>query len=133
MDKVDVILCHDAACKLKDLSYREFAEKLNLSVTAVHNRIQVLIDMGIIRKFTAAPKHFCPKCNSRPLLWKLKKPCNIRMLTPKLQSQGSIYWLAVGGGNILYVGAYFDNICELEPLVSFIKENCCRCLNPPWE
>ena len=30
--------------------------------------------------------------------------------------------MAVGGGNILYIGAYIKNIYELEPLVSFIKE-----------
>ncbi len=38
-------------------SHRELAEKLNLSVTAVHNRIQALIDADIIRKFTARPEH----------------------------------------------------------------------------
>ncbi len=35
------------------LSYAELAEKLNLPVNAVHKRIQLLIETGVIRKFTA--------------------------------------------------------------------------------
>ena len=35
------------------LSYAELAEKLNLSVNAVHKRIQLLIETGVIRMFTA--------------------------------------------------------------------------------
>jgi DNA-binding Lrp family transcriptional regulator len=30
--------------------------------------------------------------------------------------------LAIGGGNVLYVGAYLKHISELEPLVRFVKE-----------
>ena len=103
------------------LSYRELAEKLNLSVTAVHNRIQVLIGMGIIRKFTAKPSIFVQNA-IHVFCFGSSKSNAIRDLTPKLERQGSIYWLAVGGGNILYVGAYIKNIHDLEPLVSFIKE-----------
>jgi DNA-binding Lrp family transcriptional regulator len=35
--------------------YRALAEKLNLSVNAVHKRVQTLIDQGIIREFIARP------------------------------------------------------------------------------
>ena len=52
VDKTDVILCQLLLADSR-LSYRKLAEKLNLSVTAVHNRIQSLIEMGIIRKFNA--------------------------------------------------------------------------------
>ncbi len=120
MDKVDVILCMMLLANSR-LSYRELAEKLNLSVTAVHNRIQVLIDMGIIRKFTARPGIFAQNA-IHVFCFGNSKTNSIRDLTPKLEKQGSIYWLAVGGGNILYIGAYIKNIYELEPLVSFIKE-----------
>jgi len=52
MDKVDVILCQLLMANSR-LSYRELADKLNLSVTAVHKRIQSIMELGIIRKFTA--------------------------------------------------------------------------------
>jgi DNA-binding Lrp family transcriptional regulator len=51
VDKTDIILSQLLLGKSR-LSYRELAEKLDLSVTAIHNRIQTLIDMGFIRKFT---------------------------------------------------------------------------------
>ena len=40
-------------------SYAELAEKLNLSVNAIHKRIQLLIEKGIIRRFTASSSDFC--------------------------------------------------------------------------
>jgi len=103
------------------LSYRELAEKLNLSVTAVHNRIQDLINVGIIRKFTAKPSLLTQNA-IHILIIGNSKANSIRDLKPKLESHSSIYWLAVGGGNILYIGAYLKHIAELEPLVSFIKQ-----------
>lgn len=102
-------------------SYRELAEKLNLSVTAIHNRIQTLIDMGIIRKFTAKPSIIVQNA-IHILIMGNTKTNSINNLKEKLKNQGSIYWLAVGGGNALYIGAYIKHIAELEGLVSFIKE-----------
>ena len=103
------------------LSYRELAEKLNLSVTAVHNRIQSLIEMGIIRKFNAKLTLFA-KHGILVFIFGTSKTKSIRDLNPKLEKNGSIYWLAIGGGNFLYIGAYLKNISELEPLVRFVKE-----------
>ena len=120
MDKTDVILCQLLLANSR-LSYRELAEKLNLSVTAVHNRIQSLIEMGIIRKFNAKLS-LIAKNGIHILIFGTSKTNSIRDLNPKLEKHGSIYWLALGGGNVLYIGAYLKNIAELEPLVRFIKE-----------
>lgn len=103
-------------------SYRELAEKLNLSVTAVHNRIQVLIDVGIIRKFTARPSILAQNA-IHILVFGNTKTNSINKIRDKLKDEGAIYWLAVGGGNAIYIGAYIKKIAELEPLVSYIKEN----------
>lgn len=103
------------------LSYRELAEKLDLSVTAIHNRIQSLIDVGIIRKFTAGLSIFAQNA-IHVFIYGNSKTNSISNLKPKMEKQGSIYWLAVGGGNVLYVGAYLRNISELESLVRFVKE-----------
>ncbi|MCW4004927.1 MAG: winged helix-turn-helix transcriptional regulator [Candidatus Bathyarchaeota archaeon] len=120
MDKTDVILCMMLLANSR-LSYRELAEKLNLSVTAVHNRIQDLIDRGIIRKFTARPSILVQNA-IHILLIGTSRANSIRNLKPKLENHGSIYWFAVGGGNVLYIGAYLKHIAELEPLVNFIKQ-----------
>ncbi len=103
------------------LSYRELAEKLDLSVTAIHNRIQSLVELGIIRKFTARPSIYAQNA-IHIFIYGNSKTNSIRDLSSKLQKQGSIYWLAVGGGNFLYMGAYLKNIVELESLARFVKE-----------
>ena len=120
MDKTDVILCQLLLANSRS-SYRELAEKLDLSVTAVHNRIQSLIEMGIIRKFTAKLSIFAQNA-IHVLVFGSSKTNSIRDLVSKLAKNKSIYWLAVGGGNILYIGAYLKNIAELEALSRFIKE-----------
>ncbi len=121
MDKTDIILCQLLLGNSR-LSYRELAEKLNLSVTAVHNRIQTLIEMGIIRTFTTRISIFAKK--AIPLLiFGSSKTTSINNLKQKIEKHKRIYWLSVGGGNVLYIGAYLENIAELDGVVRFIKEN----------
>jgi DNA-binding Lrp family transcriptional regulator len=120
LDNTDVILSQLLLANSR-LSYRELAEKLDLSVTAVHNRIQSLVELGVIRKFTAKPSIYSQNA-IHIFIYGSSKASSIRDLSPKLQSQGSIYWLSVGGGNVLYIGAYLKNISELEALARFVKE-----------
>ncbi len=120
MDNTDVILCQLLLANSR-LSYRELAEKLDLSVTAVHNRIQSLIDIGIIRKFTTSISAFAQYA-IHVFIYGNSKTNSVANLKSKLETQGSIYWLAVGGGNVLYVGAYLRSLGDLEPMVRFVKE-----------
>jgi len=119
LDKTDLILCQLLLANSR-LSYRELAEKLDLSVTAVHNRIQSLVDTGIIRKFTTSVSIFAQNA-IHVFIYGTSKTNSITNLTEKLEKQGSIYWLAMGGGNFLYIGAYLKNLGELESQVRFIK------------
>ena len=120
MDKTDVILSQLLLANSRS-SYRELAEKLNLSITAVHNRIQSLIEMGIIRKFIARPSLFGTNA-IHVFIYGASKANSSNDLKMKLEKQGAIYWIAIGGGNFLYIGAILKTIAELEALVSFIKE-----------
>ena len=120
MDQTDAIPCQ-LLLQNSRLSYRELAEKLDLSVTAVHNRIQSLIDTGIIRRFTAGLSVLAQGA-IHVLIFGNPKTTAINALRPKLEKQGSIYWLAVAGGNVLYIGAYIRDIAELDGLARFVKE-----------
>ncbi len=119
MDKTDVILSMLLLSNSR-LSYRELAERLNLSVTAVHNRIQSMIETGIIRKFTAKPSIFISGATP-VLVFGSSKALHVKDLLMKLAQHGSIYWLAIAGGNYLYVGSYLKSIGELESLVNYVK------------
>ncbi len=81
-----------------------------------------MVDAGIIRKFTATLSILAQGA-IHVLIFGVSKTNSINNLKPKLEKQGSIYWLAVAGGNILYVGAYIQHIAELDQLVRFVKEN----------
>lgn len=120
MDKTDIILCQLLLGNSR-LSYSELADTLNLSVTAVHKRIQDLIESGVIREFTAKLSIFQLGA-LHILVFGRSKLNSVQGLPEKLESNGLIYWFSVGGGNLLYIGAYLQNIGELEDLVNFLKE-----------
>jgi DNA-binding Lrp family transcriptional regulator len=120
MDKTDVTLIQLLLVNSR-LSYGALAEKLGLSVNAVHKRIHSLIETGVIRKFTAKLGALAVNFVN-VFIWGTSQLNSLQGLPDKLKTQGSIYWLAVGGGKYLYIGAYLRNINELEPLVSYIRK-----------
>jgi DNA-binding Lrp family transcriptional regulator len=121
LDKTDLILCQLLLANSR-MSYRELAEKLDLSITAIHNRIQSLIDAGIIRKFTTSLSIFAQNA-IHVFIYGNSKTKSITSLKTKMENHGSIYWLAVAGGNFLYIAAYLKSLTEMEALVRFVKEN----------
>jgi Lrp/AsnC family leucine-responsive transcriptional regulator len=120
MDKTDIALIQLLLPNSR-LSYGEMAEKLGLSVNAVHKRIQLMVEAGVIRKFTAKVSLKWAKAII-VFISGISQMSYVHWLPDKLRTQGSIYWLAVGGGNYLYIGAYIKSLNELEPLVSYIKK-----------
>ena len=103
------------------LPYAELAEKLNLSVNAVHKRIQLLIEAGVICKFTA--KVSLPAAKAIVVFVSGTSQLeSFQHLPDKLRIQGSIYWLALGGGKFVYIGAHLRSLNDLDPLVNFVKK-----------
>ncbi len=120
MDKLDVILSLSLLNNSRT-SYRELAEDLGLSVNAVHKRIKSLIDSGIIRKFTA--KISLPALQAVPvMIYGKSEADSLVNIHEELGKHSSIYWVALAGGNYLYIGAYLKNISELAPLVDYVKK-----------
>ena len=103
------------------LSYVELAEKLNLSVNAIHKRIQLLIETEVIRRFTAKVSLQSAKAIV-VFIYGTSHMGSFRDLPFKLKVHGSIYWLAEGGGKFLYIGVYLKNLIELVGLVEFLKK-----------
>jgi Lrp/AsnC family transcriptional regulator, leucine-responsive regulatory protein len=120
MDKTDICLIM-LLSENSRLSYAELAEKLNLSVNAIHKRIQLLIQNGIIRKFTAKVSLYAAKATLVTLSG-VSQLASFHELPDKLKAQGSIYWLAIGSGKFLYIGTYLKSLNELEPLVNYLKK-----------
>jgi DNA-binding Lrp family transcriptional regulator len=102
------------------LPYAQLAESLSLSVNAVHKRIQVLLETGVIKKFTAKVSLYASKAIVVFVSGVSELP-SIQDLPEKLKKQGAIYWLAVGGGKYLFIGVYLKTINDLTSLLDYIK------------
>jgi len=120
MDKTDMSLIMLLSANSR-LSYAELAKKLNLSVNAIHKRIQLLIETGVIRTFTA--KVSLLSVNAIVVFISgTSQLDSFQDLPIKLKAHNSIYWLAEGSGKFLYIGAYLKNLSELVGLVEFLKK-----------
>ena len=118
MDKTDVVLSLLLLANSRT-PYSELANKLGLSVNAVHKRIKSLVETGIIRTFTAKVSLFYLKALN-VIVFGRSEARSIDEACKKLGENDSTYWVAVASGNYLYVGAYLVNISELEPYVAFV-------------
>ncbi len=103
------------------MPYRELAEKLGVSVQAVHRRIQVLMKMGVLRSFTAGvsirhlgavPVMVFGRSNTPSLEETMKKLSKNDMTSSVL----------VSGGNYLYVVGLLKGISDLEKYADFVKK-----------
>ena len=101
--------------------YRALAKALNLSVNAVHRRVQDMQDAGIIRGFTARPSLGAAGA-MQVYIFGTSRAEPLRDVPAKLSSKDSIFWVGQAGGGYLYVGAYLKNGDELSKLTEFIKE-----------
>jgi DNA-binding Lrp family transcriptional regulator len=120
MDRTDIALSM-LLLNNSRLSYRELAEKLDLSVNAVHKRIQALKDAGIIRRFTAKVSLFALNAVTI-MVFGVSDDKLLSDVHKRLGKHGSIYWVAKAGANYLYVGAYLRSISELESLVGYVRK-----------
>lgn len=120
MDKTDIILVMQLLNNSR-MSNRELAENLNLSVNAVHKRIQALKELGVIRKFTAKANLFAMD-GLTIQIFGISTASSFEGLPEKLHKNNCVYWVALAGGNYLYIGAYLRNLSELESLVNFVTK-----------
>jgi len=128
MDKTDIILSM-LLFTYSRISYRELAEKLDLSANAVHKRIQTLINLGIIRRFTT--KISLSALQAIMIFIYGKSETESISDLQKLGKHDSIWWLTLGGGNFVYIGAYLKNLSETESLLDYVKKEA-LILNPSF-
>jgi DNA-binding Lrp family transcriptional regulator len=102
------------------MPYRELADRLGVSVQAVHRRIQVLMKMGVLSGFAAGisirhlgaiPVMVFGRSNTSALDETMKKLGKNEMTSSVL----------VAGGNYLYVVGLLKGISDLEKYADFVK------------
>jgi DNA-binding Lrp family transcriptional regulator len=120
MDRTDVSLCLFLMTNSRT-PYHELAARLGLSINAVHKRIGALVNLGIIRAFTAHPSLASLGAIS---VWvygssEAAHPGDLRL---HLKEDDRTYWVANSGGGYVYVGGYLRDISELNEYVEFVKK-----------
>jgi DNA-binding Lrp family transcriptional regulator len=100
--------------------YQELADKLGLSVNAVHKRVQGLLETGVIRAFTAKVSLTYLRAVTVWVFGRSEAE-PFEEVHLKLQNDDSTYWVSYSSANFIYVGGYLRDISELERYVSFVK------------
>ncbi len=120
MDPTDLALCK-MFLENSRVSIREVGDKLDLSVAAVHGRLQALRDEGIIKAFTARI-NLVALGATLALVWGIAgRPSNDEILD-RLKRDEHVYWLAFAGARFLYVGTYLRSAAELDAVVSYVTK-----------
>ena len=118
MDETDLLISRELLANSRQ-SYREIAEKLTLSVNAVHKRVQALIDSQIIRRFrTYLNISFLQAINVN-ILGKTSVK-SINLLEKNLGRNDQTYWITLGAGGWTYIGGYLKNIAQLDEFMKFV-------------
>lgn len=101
-------------------TYRELADMMELTVSAVHKRIKSLIDDGYITSFIARPSIIALKC----LLVLIFGRSNVKSLdeiSKELGQHESIFYIVIADGKYLYVSAFLRDISELQEFSSYVS------------
>jgi len=102
-------------------SYRDLAERLGLTVQAVHRRIKAMEDEGIVERYTA---HLSvPYLGAVPVyLSGRSRAASADEALEKLRSDDSVELVMTSGGNMLFVRLLLRSISELEEHVEFVRD-----------
>ena len=120
MDQIDISLSL-LLSKNSRMPLRSLAEQLSLSPSAVHKRMQDLIDIGIIQRFSTglsfkALPGFIVTLNGRSQASSLQK--NMQ----QIGKHPSVYKIVIAAGNYVYIHAVLKDISDLETFTNTIQE-----------
>ena len=120
MDATNITLCKLLLSNSRS-SYHELADKLGLSVNAVHKRVQELRSAGVIQNFIARPSLLATR-GLNIYVSGISRSCFVQDLRGKLEKDGRTYWLGLASGNFTYIGADLRSFNELDSYVAYIRK-----------
>ena len=102
------------------MHFRELAKRLGISRQAVHHRMQVLTEIGVIQGTTAGIS--IPYLDAVPVVvFGRSKTASIEETLNRLEESEFSRRAVVAGGNFLYVVGLLRNISELDSYAEFVK------------
>lgn len=120
MDRTDIALCKLLLANSR-VPIRELADKLDLSVAAIHARIQGLRDAGVVKAFTARIS-LVTLGATIALVWGTSSATSNEEVLDRLRKDDHVYWVSFGGAGVVYVGTYARSSTELDGVVSHVTK-----------
>lgn len=120
MDEIDIAITKELAADPR-IAYRDLADKLSLSVNAVHKRIQLMVSKGIIAGFRI---RLSPQVTGGGFLSLYGRSQSLD-LTSTLEQLGShpcTHRIIAAGGQFLYVDAFVRSNEEMQDFIAFVRE-----------
>lgn len=102
------------------ITYREIAEKTELTVNAVHNRVKNFIDRGIIQRFTTRIDLIYAG-GIRIYIYGSTKKTNFKEMGLILGKHECIFWVCFASGNQAFIGADLKNIEEMNDVLDYVN------------
>ncbi|HVP23003.1 MAG TPA: AsnC family transcriptional regulator [Conexivisphaerales archaeon] len=119
MDRVDLALCQLLLSNSRT-PYQEMADRLGLSVNAVHKRVMSLVESGVIRAFTARISLQALNVINVWAYGRSDSP-TVDRLHLELSKNDKVYWVSYSGGGFVYIGGYLRDVSQLGEFTSLAK------------
>ncbi|MFX0006017.1 MAG: winged helix-turn-helix transcriptional regulator [Promethearchaeota archaeon] len=103
------------------LTYREISDHLALSVNAVYKRVQILIDLKIIQKFTARLKPYAINA-IYAFIFGQSNAQNIDNAILELGKHDNTWQIILSSRNYVYIGSMLENIHQLDDFSSYVSQ-----------
>ena len=119
MDEIDFFLLKNLLENSR-VTYRDLANKTNMSVSAIHKRISKLVDEGIINAFIARPSIIALKYLVI-IIFGTSNAKSMDAVSAELGQHESIYYIGISGGKYLQISAYLRDITELQDFCNYVS------------
>jgi Lrp/AsnC family leucine-responsive transcriptional regulator len=119
MDEIDISIIKHLKQNSR-MPYRELADQLGLSMTAIHKRLQALKSDGVVQRFTTIinPALFDAL---NVLIYGRVGRMNLEETIKNIGASDYTAEVVAAGGNDIYITAYLDDLSELEDYARFVK------------
>ncbi len=120
MDEIDIRLSM-LLMRNSRIPYRDLADDLGISIQAVHRRIQLMREMGVIREFVTQPSPKGLACVN-VFIFGRSLSRSMDETVRDLGSDEHVDGIYIASGNMMFISAILREISELDDLTELIRK-----------
>jgi Lrp/AsnC family transcriptional regulator for asnA, asnC and gidA len=120
MDEIDIRLSM-LLMRNSRIPYRDLADDLGISIQAVHRRIQLMREMGVIREFVTQPSSKALGCVN-VFIFGRSLSRSMDETVRDLGLDDHVDGIYVASGNMMFISAILRDVSELDDLTELIRK-----------